>query len=88
VAVKEKEWTDEQRDARAESARRRKHAAYLRPRWTPASGGWTRKQLALLGKADDEAVARKLGRSVTAGRVKRIRLEIPVFRDRRMPIPT
>jgi hypothetical protein len=41
------------------------------------------KQLALLGKDDDEAVVKKLGRSVAAVRVKRIRLIRPVFRDRR-----
>jgi hypothetical protein len=30
-----------------------------------------------------EVIAKKLGRTATAVRVKRVRLEIPVFRDRR-----
>jgi hypothetical protein len=35
-----------------------------------------------LGTDDDEVIAEKFGRTLTV-RVKRIRLEIPVFRDRR-----
>jgi hypothetical protein len=80
---KSRERTDAERDALAQAARRRDQARYLRLRWTPANGGWTKKQLAKLGTADDEAVAKQLGRTVTAVRVKRLRLKIPVFNDRR-----
>jgi hypothetical protein len=80
---KTRERTDEELDALAEAARRRNQARCLRLRWTPANGGWTKKQLALLGTDDDEVVAKRLGRSVNAVTMKRIRLEIPVFRDRR-----
>jgi hypothetical protein len=67
----------------AEAARGRNQARHLGPRWTPANGGWTKEQLALLGTDDDEAVAEKLGRTVTSVRVRRVRLAIPVFCDRR-----
>jgi hypothetical protein len=39
--------------------------------------------MALLGTDDDGAVAEKLGRTLASVRVKRIRLKIPVFHDRR-----
>jgi hypothetical protein len=61
---------------------RRSQALYYRLRWSRANGEWTERQLALLG-TDDEAVAERLGRSVAAVRVKRVRLRIPEFRDRR-----
>jgi hypothetical protein len=37
----------------------------------------------VLGTDDDEAVAKKLSRTLASVRVKRIRLAIPVFNDRR-----
>jgi transposase-like protein len=80
---KTQERTDEELDPLAEAARRRNQARYLRLRWTSANGGWTKKELALLGTDDDEAVAKKLGRTVTAVRGKRLRLKIRVFRDQR-----
>ena len=80
---KTRERTDEELNALAEGARRRNQARYFRLRWTPANGGWTKKELTLLGTDDDEVVAKKLGRSVTSVSVKRIRLKIPVFCDRR-----
>ena len=80
---KARERSKEERAALAKAARRRNQGAYLRLRWTPANGGWTKRQLALLGTDDDEVVAKKLGRTVTSVRVKRVRLKIPVFRDRR-----
>jgi hypothetical protein len=82
-ANRTRERTDGELDALAEAAKRRNQARYFRPRWTPANGGWTRKQLAMLGTDDDEAVAKKLSRTLASVRVKRIRLAIPVFNDRR-----
>jgi transposase-like protein len=62
---KTRERTDEELDALAEAARRRNQARYFRLRWRPANGGWTKKELALLGTDDNEAVAKKLGRTLT-----------------------
>jgi len=44
---------------------------------------WTREQLALVGTLPDAEVARRIGRSTTAVRVKRQRLSIPSAFDRR-----
>jgi hypothetical protein len=44
---------------------------------------WTKAQLRLLGKEPDEVVARKIGRTVVAVRVMRLRLGIPTVQDRR-----
>ena len=82
-ANKTREWTDEELDARAETSRRLDLARHFRGRWTPETGAWTTKQLALLGTVDDAQVARKLGRTANAVRVKRLRLKIPAFRERR-----
>ena len=83
ASLKAREWTDEELAARAESARRRNQARHFGPRCTPANGGWTKKELAVLGTDDDDVVAKKLGRTVASVRAARIRHEIPVFRDRR-----
>jgi hypothetical protein len=77
-----RERTEKERASLSAAAKRGNQARYVRLRWTLANGGWTRKELALLG-TDDEAVAKRLGRSVKAVRVKRIRLKIPVYHDRR-----
>jgi hypothetical protein len=78
-----KEWTDAELDARAEAARERGQGSYLRPRWTPGNGAWPAGDVALLGTADDAVVAEKLGRTTVAVRLKRVKLKIPAFRDRR-----
>src|SRR5207253_2581451 len=76
-ANKVRDWTDEELDARAETSRRLDLARHFRGRWTPETGAWTPKQLALLGTADDDVIARKLGRTANAVTVKRLRLKIP-----------
>src|SRR5262249_13675357 len=53
----------------------------LPDRW--AETGGTAEQLALLGTAPDEDLARRLGGSVKAVRVRRTRRGIPTARDRR-----
>src|SRR5262249_5257317 len=79
AAMRGKEWTDEERDARAELARRL--GLRLPDRW--AAGGWSAEQLALLGTDHDEVIAKRVGRSANAVTVKRVRLKVPAFRDRR-----
>jgi hypothetical protein len=44
---------------------------------------WSKEQIVLLGTAPDEEIAARLGKSVEAVRVKRTRLEIPTFEDKR-----
>ncbi|MDB5305984.1 MAG: hypothetical protein JWO38_186 [Gemmataceae bacterium] len=81
--MRAKEWTDEERDRRAELSKE----LGLRPgpRW--ADDGWTADQLALLGTDRDEVIAKRVGRAVQAVRVKRDRLKIRAFSDRRPPHP-
>ncbi|MDB5312585.1 MAG: hypothetical protein JWO38_6787 [Gemmataceae bacterium] len=76
--MKAKEWTDEERDRKAELS----NALGLRPgpRWT--EDGWTAEQLALLGTDRDEVIAVRVGRSVRAVTVKRVRLKIRAFSGR------
>ena len=74
------DWTDEELDRMAEAAKRR--GTRPPPRWTPATGGWTAGQVKLLGTNRDEEVAQRIGKTVGAVTVKRVRLKIPVFRDR------
>ena len=44
---------------------------------------WTKEQTALLGKLPDEEVARRIGRTASAVRVRRSKLGILTARDRR-----
>ena len=83
LAKRKKRWTQEERMAASESARRRNQVQWLGRRWTPETGGWTAAEIELLGTDRDEVIARKLGRSKAAVAVKRIQLKIPVFQDRR-----
>ena len=79
-AMKAKEWTDEERDARAEMAKR----LGLRPRPSrPGGRPWTAKELRLLGTAPDSVVAERLGRTTDAVRVMRTRCGRPTAEDRR-----
>jgi hypothetical protein len=49
----------------------------------PGTGGWAGTQVKLLGTDHDEMIAERIGKTVGAVRVKRVRLKIPAFRDRR-----
>ncbi len=59
---------------------------YLRPDYHGYLGQrWTEDELALLGALPDEDVAARVGRSVTAVRVKRNKLKLATAQDRRRP---
>jgi hypothetical protein len=75
--IKAKEWTEGERKARSRLAK--KQGRKFPPRWTPESGGWTAEQLALLGTDHDEAVAKRLGRTLSAVTSKRVALKVPAF---------
>ena len=77
AGLKSKVWTDAELDAKAATAKR----IGLRPgpRWTPARGGWTLEQVALLGTDHDEVVAQKLGRTRSAVTTQRTVRKIPAF---------
>ncbi|HJZ59345.1 MAG TPA: hypothetical protein VKE74_30650 [Gemmataceae bacterium] len=51
----------------------------LRPTGRWKVGGWTRKEIRLLGTDHDEAIARRIGRSESAVTSKRVDLKIPAF---------
>jgi hypothetical protein len=80
-AMKEKDWTDEEMNAKAEIAKR--CGIKPGPRWTPETGGWTTEEISLLGTDHNEAIAKVIGRTEGAVRCKRNLLKIPTFRDRR-----
>jgi hypothetical protein len=84
AATHAREWTDSELDARAERAKR----LGLRPN-PPHLGGrpWTPKELKLLGTAEDEVIATRIGRTGEAVRCRRMRLGIPTARDRRRSHP-
>jgi hypothetical protein len=71
-----KQLSDEVCDARAERARQ----SGRRPpyQWAHA-GGWTAAELVLLGTAPDWVVARRVGRTVGAVTVKRVRRKVAAF---------
>jgi hypothetical protein len=71
-AIKTKEWTDAELEAKAAAAKR----IGLRPppRWTPERGGWTAAEVKLLEKMRDADVAAKTGRTEAAARAKRRRI--------------
>ena len=80
AALKVKEWTDEERDAKAALAKR----LDLRPgvRWTSRNGAWTARELKLLGTEDDEKIAKRIGRTVIAVRFQREWCGIPKCKKR------
>jgi hypothetical protein len=49
----------------------------------PSGNGWTAEELALLGTAPDAEVAAEIGRTEGAVTLKRCKLGIPTFCDRR-----
>jgi hypothetical protein len=81
AAMREREWTEEEGDARSATAIRFNLGQYLRRYKRPDS--WSVKQLALLGTVPDANLARRLGRTADAVRLKRTRLGIPSALDRR-----
>jgi hypothetical protein len=76
-AMKAKEWTDAELDAKSETAKR----IGLRsgPRWTPERGGWTAEEVALLGTDHDKIIAKKLGRTLGAVTSRRTQRKIRAF---------
>jgi hypothetical protein len=62
------------------ATKRTRGTQYIPQRW--AETGWTAEQLALLGTLPDEQVAKRIGRTPEAVRVKRGKLRIPSARDR------
>ena len=81
-AMKEREWSDEEREQRRQQTIASGCNANIKPGYN-LGPLWTRKELALLGKLPDEEVAKQLGRTKNAVRAKRTRLEIATAQDRR-----
>lgn len=79
AAMKAREWTDEERDARAGLSKR----LGLRPTGRWSKTGWTEEQDALLGTMPDEDVAAAAGRTAEAVRCRRRVLKVKTFADRR-----
>jgi transposase-like protein len=77
LAVKAKEWTDEELDAKSAAAKRIR----LRPpnRWTPERGGWSAGEVALLGTDHDKIIAQMLGRTCGAVTTQRTLRKIRAF---------
>jgi hypothetical protein len=74
-SLKAKEWTDAECDAKSGLARRLNLGQYLKPGYHGPR--WTAKEKRLLGKLPDDEVARRIGRTVGAVRVKRVELGLP-----------
>jgi hypothetical protein len=76
-AIKVKEWTDEELDAKSALSK----ALGLRPgpRWTPERGGWTAEEVARLGTDHDKVIAEKLGRTLIAVTSQRTLRKIRAF---------
>jgi hypothetical protein len=79
--MKAKEWTKAERTAKGKLSR--KLGLKPGPRWTAGNGGWTAEQLALLGTDHDEAIAARIGRTVSAVRSQRAKRRIFAFLDHR-----
>jgi hypothetical protein len=75
-AMREREWTEAERQQRREQAERLDLERHLREGYHKAHG-WKAHELRLLGKRSDTSVAAKTGRSVDAVRQKRQELGIP-----------
>ena len=81
AAMRERGLIDEEADERSERAKRLNLAQYLVP--YQVKRVWKQEQTRLLGTLPDAEVARMLGLSVHAVRLKRTRLGIPTARDGR-----
>jgi hypothetical protein len=81
AAIRAKEWTDEDRQAKRDQAQRLNLGRHLRPgyhgRW------WTDREKKLLGKLPDEEAAQRTGRTVAAVRIKRTLAGLPTATDKR-----
>jgi hypothetical protein len=80
-AIKAKEWSDAERQAKRERAKELDLSRHLRPRFR--GDEWTETEMKLLGKLPDAEVARRTGRTVEAARIKRTRMRLPTARDGR-----
>lgn len=77
-AMRERGWSEDERDGIAETSRR----IGRRPeRWRGCR--WTAEHDAQLGTDTDEALAARFGRTESAVRVRRSKLGVPMFDDRR-----
>jgi hypothetical protein len=74
-AAKVKEWTDAERQAKRELAERLDLGRHLQPGYHGPT--WTAEQKAQLGTLPDDHVARQIGRTPEAARLKREELGIP-----------
>jgi hypothetical protein len=74
-AIKLKEWTDEERDAKRRLALANNQARHLRA--VIREDTWTAEEIALLGQLPDAEVACRTGRSADAVRQRRERLGLP-----------
>jgi hypothetical protein len=80
--MRERDWTDAERDARRAQAERLNLGRHLRDGFD-ATRAWKAKELRLLGEAPDAEVVARTGRTVNSVRIKRTRLGIPTANDRR-----
>lgn len=76
-AMKQKEWTEAEMDVKVVAALR--CGTRPGPRWTPATGGWTLDEMALLGTDHDQVIAAHIGRTHRAVTFKRLTLRISAF---------
>jgi hypothetical protein len=74
-AIKAKEWTDEEREARRRNALANDQAQHFRAAVHEET--WTEEEITLLGQLPDAKIARKIGRTVSAVRQKREELGRP-----------
>jgi hypothetical protein len=81
-AMKEREWTEEEREQRRRETIASGRNANVKPGYNRGPL-WSAEQLALLGAIPDEEVAAQVGRTVGAVRAKRNLLGIVIAKDRR-----
>lgn len=74
AATRAREWTNEERERCRQTTARLGQAAYLPAGYHESP--WSEADVALLGQLPDEEVARRLGRSANAVRLKREKLGI------------
>ena len=71
----------------AQSGRAGAHGVSGGSRWPGGGPGWIAEELALLGAADDEVIAARIGRTFGAVTQKRQAMKIKAFQDRRRATP-
>jgi hypothetical protein len=72
---KEREWTEDERQAKREGALRLDLGRHLCPRYR--GDEWTEREKRLLGTLPDHEVARRIGRTPNAVRIKREQMVLP-----------